>query len=150
MILIHEIDKFALYFSMIFNSMYHCMKTLGQVFLENIEWSSTIYIYIYIQNLYNYINEFNLCLCYLLYFLNKNVYYYKEIKPFLFENQPETLFLLPNNACSSFSWFPIERHLMLIACVLIQDVNGFRFDQWSKIYPRQVLCQICLKTWRVA
>ena len=37
MILIHEIDIFALYFSMIFNSMYHCMKTLGQVFLENIE-----------------------------------------------------------------------------------------------------------------
>ena len=150
MILIHEIDIFALYFSMIFNSMYHCMKTLGQVFLENIEWSSTIYIYIYIQNLYNYINEFNLCLCYLLYFLNKNVYYYKEIKPFLFENQPETLFLLPNNACSSFSWFPMERHLMLIACVLIQDVSGFRFDQWSKIYSRQVLCPICLKTWRVA
>ena len=150
MILIHEIDIFALYFSVIFNSMYHCMKTLGQVFLENIEWSSTIYIYIYIQNLYNYIIEFNLYLCYLLYFLNKNVYYYKEIKPFLFENQPETFCLLPNNACSSFSWFPIERHLMLIACVLIQDVSGFRFDQWSKIYPRQVLCPICLKTWRVA
>ena len=48
MILIHEIDIFALYFSVIFNSMYHCMKTLGQVFLENIEWSSTIYIYIII------------------------------------------------------------------------------------------------------
>ena len=150
MILIHEIDIFALYFSVIFNSMYHCMKTLGQVFLENIEWSSTIYIYIYLENLYNYINEFNLCLCYLLYFLNKNVYYYKEIKPFLFENQPETLCLLPNNACFSFSWFPIERHLMLMACVLIQDVSGFLFDQWSKIYPRQVLCPICLKTWRVA
>ena len=97
MILIHEIDIFAMYFSVIFNSMYHYMKTLGQNFLENIEWSSTIYIYIYIYiytELYNYINEFNLCLCYLLYFLNKNVYYYKEIKPFLFENQPETLFLL--------------------------------------------------------
>ena len=36
-------------------------------------------------------------------FLNKNCYYEKEIKPFLFENQPETLCLLPNNACFSFS-----------------------------------------------
>lgn len=68
--------------------------------------------------------------------------------PFLFENQPETLWLSPNNACFSSSWFPIRSHLMLIACVLIQDVSGFRLDQWSKIHPRQAPCQIRLKTRR--
>ena len=46
--------------------MYDCMKTLRRIILENIKWPSTIYR----QNLYNYINEINLCLCYLLY-LNK-------------------------------------------------------------------------------
>ena len=43
------------------------MKTLRQVILEHdIEWS-----YIHIHNSFNYMNEINLCLCYLQYFLIK-------------------------------------------------------------------------------
>ena len=44
MILIHQIDIFLLYFFLIIDCMYDCMKTLRQVILENMKWSSTIYI----------------------------------------------------------------------------------------------------------
>ena len=40
--------------------MYDYMKPLRQVILENIKWSSVIYI----QNLHSYLNEIYLCLCF--------------------------------------------------------------------------------------
>ena len=48
---------------MIFNSMYDCMKTLSY------SWKYKMVIY-YICWIY-YLNEINLCLCYLVYFLVK-------------------------------------------------------------------------------
>ena len=67
------------------------MKTLRQVILENIEWLSTIY-----TGFIQLSKEINLCLCYLLQLL-------KISQTFLIEHQPETLCLLLNNACFSFS-----------------------------------------------
>ena len=63
MIVIHQIDILALCFHVL----------LYENFRASYSWKDRviiyyIYIYIYRQNLYNYLNEINLCLCYLLYF----------------------------------------------------------------------------------
>ena len=49
------------------------------------------------------------------------------MKLFSIDHQPETLCLLPNSACFSFSWFPIKNHLMLIACELCHLINSGKF-----------------------
>ena len=61
MIVIHQIDILALCFHVL----------LYDNFRASYSWKDRViiyYIYIYRQNLYNYLNEINLCLCYLLYF----------------------------------------------------------------------------------
>ena len=61
MIVIHQIDILALCFHVL----------LYENFRASYSWKDRViiyYIYIYRQNLYNYLNEINLCLCYLLYF----------------------------------------------------------------------------------
>ena len=73
------------------------------------------------------------CIIYCI-FVKNNCFCQEEIKPFLFEHQPETLYLLLNNAYSqkgnmsfSFSWFPIKSHLMLMACVLHHQMGSGRY-----------------------
>ena len=59
MIVIHQIDILALCFHVL----------LYENFRASYSWKDRVIIYYrYRQNLYNYLNEINLCLCYLLYF----------------------------------------------------------------------------------